>query len=93
VLRDGNWRTSLSKSAAAPGAVGGIVPVRQAVAASRPGFVVIMVDDMDARLKSLTADRGLSFTSAYTVAPVCCPARASFPRAQYPHNRHGSAAS
>lgn len=52
-----------------------------------------MVDDMDARmvedlprLSSLLADRGLSFSSAYTAAPVCCPARASFLRAQYPHN-------
>jgi len=93
VLRDGNWRTSLSKAASSLGAASAFLPVRQAAAVTRPSFVVIMVDDMDARmiedlprLKSLTADRGLSFTSAYTAAPVCCPARASFLRAQYPHN-------
>lgn len=63
-----------------------------AAAADAPSFVVIMVDDMDARmvdalprLQSLLGEQGLSFTSFYT-QPVCCPARASFLRGQYPHN-------
>ncbi len=90
---DLTWRKSLSTVAASPGAATAVAPARHAAAATPPSFVVIMVDDMDARmiedlprLKSLTADRGLSFTSAYTAAPVCCPARASFLRGQYPHN-------
>lgn len=60
---------------------------------ARPNIVLVMVDDMDARmlddlprLRSLTVDRGLSFTAAYTAAPVCCPSRASLLRGQYPHN-------
>jgi N-acetylglucosamine-6-sulfatase len=64
-----------------------------AMAATLPNIVFVMVDDMDARmvedlpgLRALLADRGLTFTSAYTAAPVCCPARASFLRGQYPHN-------
>lgn len=61
-------------------------------AATLPNIVVVMVDDMEARmvddlprLRALFPERGLSFTSFY-VQPVCCPARASFLRAQYPHN-------
>lgn len=64
-----------------------------AMAATLPNIVFVMVDDMDARmvddlprLRSLLAHRGLTFTAAYTAAPVCCPARASFLRGQYPHN-------
>jgi arylsulfatase A-like enzyme len=66
---------------------------RPATAATPPNIVVVMVDDMDARmvdylpgLRSLMSERGLSFSSFYAAAPVCCPSRASFLRAQYPHN-------
>lgn len=65
-------------------------PVR---AAGQPNFVVLMADDMDARmldslphLRALTSARGMTFANAYTAAPVCCPARAAFLRGQYPHN-------
>jgi N-acetylglucosamine-6-sulfatase len=64
-----------------------------AVAATPPNIVVVMVDDMDARmiedlpgLQDLLVDRGLSFSSFYAAAPVCCPSRAAFLRGQYPHN-------
>ncbi len=63
------------------------------LAATPPNFVVVMVDDMDARmvddlprLQELLVARGLSFSSFYVAAPVCCPSRASFLRGQYPHN-------
>jgi arylsulfatase A-like enzyme len=69
----------------------GIAPPAEA-ATTQPNIVVVMVDDMEARmvddlprLRVLLPERGLSFTSFYT-QPVCCPARASFLRAQYPHN-------
>jgi N-acetylglucosamine-6-sulfatase len=65
---------------------------RPATAATPPNIVVVMVDDMPPgmvddlpRLRALLSERGLSFSSYYT-QPVCCPARASFLRAQYPHN-------
>jgi N-acetylglucosamine-6-sulfatase len=60
---------------------------------TKPNIVLILVDDMDARMlddlprmRTLTAERGLTFTAAYNAAPVCCPSRASLLRAQYPHN-------
>ncbi|MGH2618714.1 MAG: sulfatase family protein, partial [Thermomicrobiales bacterium] len=70
------------------------------LAASRPvtaavpaNIVVVMADDMDARmvedlprLQALLSEEGLSFSSFYVAAPQCCPSRASFLRAQYPHN-------
>jgi N-acetylglucosamine-6-sulfatase len=62
-------------------------------AATPPNIVVVMVDDMDARmvddlprLQELLVERGLSFSSFYVAAPVCCPSRAAFLRGQYPHN-------
>lgn len=64
-----------------------------AAAATRPNIVFVLVDDlvlgmMDdlPRLRSLTSEEGLSFTAAYTAAPVCCPSRAAILRGQYPHN-------
>jgi N-acetylglucosamine-6-sulfatase len=66
---------------------------RPALAVTAPNIVLVMADDMDARmlddlpgLQALLVEKGLSFTSAYTGAPVCCPARAAFLRGQYPHN-------
>lgn len=66
---------------------------RHAAAATAPNIVVVMVDDMPARMvedlpgmQELFTDQGLSFTSFYAAAPQCCPSRASFLRGQYPHN-------
>ncbi|HJU73030.1 MAG TPA: sulfatase, partial [Gemmatimonadaceae bacterium] len=60
---------------------------------ARPNILFILADDLDVesathmpRLKSLIADQGITFTSAYTTYPVCCPARASILTGQYPHN-------
>jgi arylsulfatase A-like enzyme len=65
----------------------------QAIDASQPNIIFVLVDDMILgmmddlpRLRSLTSEAGLSFTSAYTAAPVCCPSRAAILRGQYPHN-------
>jgi arylsulfatase A-like enzyme len=70
-----------------------LAALQPAMAATTPNIIVVMVDDMDVRmvdnlprLKTLLADHGLSFSSFYAPSPVCCPARASFLRGQYPHN-------
>lgn len=48
-------------------------------------MVLDMMDDLP-RLRSLTSAAGLSFTSAYTAAPGCCPSCAAILRGQSPHN-------
>lgn len=63
----------------------------------RPNVVLVMADDLDLLLGSLEAmphlqallvDQGMTFTNAFVPLPLCCPARASLWRGQYPHN-HG----
>lgn len=61
--------------------------------ANRPNILFILADDLDVestrhmpRLKSLVADRGLTFTQAFATYPICCPSRASILTGQYPHN-------
>jgi len=63
---------------------------------TRPNFVVVLVDDMDARLmptwdalpktKAAIADRGMTFANAFAPDPLCCPARASLLTGKSPHN-------
>lgn len=63
---------------------------------TRPNFVVVLVDDMDAftmplwdalpRTKAAIGDRGTTFTKAFAPDPLCCPARASLLTGRYPHN-------
>ena len=62
-----------------------------------PNVVVIMTDDQVfssftrkamPNLFELLGDGGTSFTDAYAIPPLCCPARAGFLTGQYPHN-HG----
>jgi arylsulfatase A-like enzyme len=66
-------------------------------AATRPNIVLIVTDDLDLeaarptympRLQSLVADRGMTFTNAFSPTPLCSPSRASFLTGQYAHN-HG----
>ena len=60
----------------------------------RPNILMIVTDDQRAtlmgmpRTRRLFADAGMTFTDAYTVTPLCCPARASIMTGRYPHN-HG----
>jgi arylsulfatase A-like enzyme len=65
------------------------------VPSARPNILLILADDLDAgsaalmpRLKSLVADRGLTFRNSFASTPVCCPSRASILTGQYTHN-HG----
>lgn len=62
----------------------------------KPNIILVLVDDQDIyamsnmpRLKSLIADRGVTFTNFITTTPVCGPSRASFLTGLYAHN-HGT---
>lgn len=78
-----------------------LATMAQALAASKPNFVVILADDMgwnDARFCGNTfidtpnldqlAQEGIVFTQAYASAPNCAPTRACLLTGQYPP-RHG----
>lgn len=73
-------------AAAAPG------PPAAAAAATRPNIVLVLADDLDARSTSLMptvqdlARRGATFTNAFSVTPMCAPARASLLTGKYPQN-------
>jgi N-acetylglucosamine-6-sulfatase len=65
---------------------------------SKPNIVVILTDDLDARLleehledypnlQELAAN-GTTFENAFVTTPICCPSRATILRGQYSHN-HG----
>lgn len=69
--------------------------------APRPNVVMILIDDLrwdelgymgHPYVKTPNVDRlaveGVAFESAFTVAPLCSPSRASFLTAKYPH-QHG----
>lgn len=60
-----------------------------------PNIVLILTDDQDLLLGSmevmpqveaLLAQQGTTFTNFFVNLPLCCPARASLLRGQYPHN-------
>jgi arylsulfatase A-like enzyme len=59
----------------------------------RPNIIFIITDDQNADmitympiLQAQLAAKGVTFSNAYTVSPLCCPARASVLRGQYVHN-------
>jgi N-acetylglucosamine-6-sulfatase len=62
---------------------------------SRPNIVVILTDDQDLemnslsympKLQSLLIDQGALFNNFYAHIPVCCPSRSSLYSGQYQHN-------
>ncbi len=66
-----------------------------AQAQDRPNILLVVTDDLDARsdsishmegLRSLVANRGVTFSNAYVTQALCCPSRVSILRGQYPHN-------
>jgi N-acetylglucosamine-6-sulfatase len=70
-------------------------PLSPTTAQSRPNFVVVVVDDLDAAsvvhmpaVKRLLGDQGATFSQFFATTPLCCPSRASILRGQYAHN-HG----
>lgn len=61
--------------------------------ADRPNIIFILTDDQSKEtLKYMPAvqaelmAKGMTFDNAFTVTPLCCPARASILRGQYIHN-------
>src|SRR4028119_2142117 len=61
----------------------------------RSNILLVVTDDLDDRsssishmgsLRSLVANRGVTFSNAYVTQGLCCPSRASILRGQYPHN-------
>src|SRR5687767_5202175 len=67
----------------------------RAEADARPNLVLIVTDDQwigsifhMPRVKSLLADKGVSFTRAVATTPLCCPSRASLLTGQYA-SHHG----
>jgi arylsulfatase A-like enzyme len=64
-----------------------------AAGAKAPNIVFILADDLDAPaaaemplVKSLIADRGISFRRHYVTLSLCCPSRITGLRGQYAHN-------
>lgn len=66
---------------------------------ARPNIVVVLADDLDDRLGTLSrahhpnihrlvADAGVSFERAFVTDALCCPSRTTLLRGQYTHN-HG----
>jgi len=62
---------------------------------SRPNFLIILVDDLDAKLSSmqyapniqeLLTSQGISIDNFLISTPVCCPSRSSILCGQYAHN-------
>jgi len=60
----------------------------------RPNFVLILVDDLDARLgtmehmpnvQALLVQQGLQLDGFYVTDPTCCPSRTSILRGEYTH--------
>lgn len=64
-------------------------------AAGAPNIVLVLTDDQDVqlgslsympRVKELLADKGTSFSSFFVPLSLCCPSRTVILRGQYPHN-------
>jgi arylsulfatase A-like enzyme len=69
----------------------------RANASRPPNIVMILTDDLDARLldehpalfpkfHSLIAQHGTRFTNSFVIDSLCCPSRATMLRGQYNHN-------
>ncbi len=87
---------ALSGLVAVAGALSGPARSQQPETAPQPNHrsvVVVLTDDMRAdelaalpNVRRLIGDRGVTFSNAYAVDPVCCPSRVSLLTGQYPHN-------
>ena len=60
---------------------------------AKPNILFVLTDDLDAaaveympQVKSLIAERGVSFSNYFVNISLCCPSRATILRGQYAHN-------
>src|SRR5262245_42641065 len=67
--------------------------VKSASVQAQPNIVLIVTDDLDVasldympKLRAFLAGMGTTFSRSFSVAPVCCPSRATMLRGQYTHN-------
>lgn len=67
----------------------------QVAASERPNILVVLTDDQPyyttaqmPKLQSGLAERGVSFSRAFLVDPLCCPTRATILTGKYTHNHH-----
>ncbi|WP_322753351.1 sulfatase [Frankia sp. Cas3] len=73
-----------------------LAAVNVAKSDSRPNFVFILADDLDATTSpyweamphtaALIRDSGLTFTNSFAPTPICCPARGTILTGKYGHN-------
>lgn len=84
------WATALGATAAAAGTAAAAPG-----AAAPPNFVIVLTDDQDVllsslsympKLKKLVADEGMTFAWAFDAVPVCCPSRSSLWTGRLQHN-------
>jgi N-acetylglucosamine-6-sulfatase len=61
----------------------------------RPNIIFVLTDDQfpgteneTPALKNNITSKGVEFTNTISTFPLCCPARATILRGQYPHNTH-----
>jgi len=80
---------------AALAALNGAEGQAQSSPAIRPNVVMIMTDDQTVEsmrvmpnVKTLLADRGVTFDNSFVSYSLCCPSRATYLTGQYAHN-HG----
>jgi N-acetylglucosamine-6-sulfatase len=67
----------------------------ETVARPRPNIILILTDDLDQNLgtlsylptlKAMLADQGMTFTNMFVSLATCCPSRSTILRGQYVHN-------
>src|SRR5215212_5039793 len=77
--------------------IGCATPTRVAPTPDRPNVILVLADDLDARLlQQHSADypnlrkvaaEGTTFQNAFVTDPLCCPSRTTILRGQYAHNQ------
>ncbi len=87
--------TSLGPAPSAPRATASAVAAITAQTPITPNIILILADDLDLQLDTVTtmsalqalvADQGVTFSDFVVNASICCPSRASLLRGQYVHN-------
>jgi N-acetylglucosamine-6-sulfatase len=74
-------------------AVGGLLAAAPGAHAARPNVVIVLTDDQRwdtvsamPTVRSELVDKGVTFSNAFVVNPLCCPSRASILTGKYSHS-------